>query len=226
MSLTGNAHVQCPECGHEMDVVFYESINSMENPEIKGQIISGSFFQIKCEKCGAVTPLVYKTLFHEQGKYMIFLSLSDQDYMETTKAIASYRGEKKGLFGKKTFTGPLANYIFRIVKNQGELEEKIRILDAGLDDRVIEGTKLVTKMDVEKNLPEFVYSKIIFGGITENGDYRLFFVGKNDENLEATIPKSQYDSTAAYLLKKRPSIQEDDIVIDQRWVEKALEKLG
>jgi len=100
----------------------YDSVNAGINPELKEQILDGSFGEVKCPKCGATCNLVYNFLYHDmKDKYLICVGT---DYTDTMRE-----------FGKPE------GYKLRYVAGIQHLVDKIHIFDAGLDDVIMELTK-------------------------------------------------------------------------------------
>lgn len=149
----------CPDCGTSFESKVYQSINVQDNPEMKQKVISGEIFIRRCPACGKVQLAKYPLMYLDPAEHLL-LCLSDQEI------------SVDGLEG----------YIARRVTSVGELIEKIKIFDAGLDDIVIELCKFVTCQDMgtganlkflKMDGPE---SDLIFT-YPKNGDMEMISVG-------------------------------------------------
>ena len=119
-------------------------INVGETPELKSRVKDGSLFVWECPACGTANLARCQTLYHDPEQRLMVWLLPDgvlsEERMETVeKALAAQAAELEG-------------YVLRRVSDVGSLIEKVNIHDAGLDDRVIEMCKYVTKTELaEKN---------------------------------------------------------------------------
>lgn len=134
--MTTETQATCSRCGEENKVSIFSSINSTEQPELKSAILDGSAFVWTCPRCGTLNLLQYQTLYHDPSeKLMVWLTRGSEELEAQVKAAYSK------LDG-------LEDYTMRFVDDAGSLIEKIKIFDAGLDDRTMEMTKYVTKMEL------------------------------------------------------------------------------
>ena len=127
--------VTCPSCHHEGDFELWDSINTALDPEMKERVLNQSIFLYTCPNCGETFRLNYPTLYH-QMEDLIMIYLVPESEVEKTyemfygeNALADFRTEK---------------YLNRIVTSANQLVEKIKIFDAGKDDRIIEEISTAT----------------------------------------------------------------------------------
>lgn len=151
----------CSECGTSFESEVYQNINVQDSPELKQKVVSGEIFLRRCPNCGKVQLAKYPLLYLDPAESLL-LCLSDQEL-----AVDGLEG-----------------YTARRVTTVGELIEKIKIFDAGLDDVIIELCKFVTcqelgtganfkflKMEGADNDLIFTYPR--------NGDMEMISVGFN-----------------------------------------------
>ena len=126
----------CSRCGEENQVSIYNSINVGEQPELKAAVLDGSAFVWTCPHCGTMNLIQYQTLYHDPSeKLMVWLTRGSEELEDQVRdAYSKLEG--------------LDDYTMRFVDDAGSLIEKIKIFDAGLDDRTMEMTKYVTKMEI------------------------------------------------------------------------------
>ena len=127
MATTSLHSFRCPTCGTAFDVQRHDLVNVKENPELKASVLNGDIFLQECPRCGrrhlVGGPLVY--LDPDEG---VLVMLSD----------------------KPLTLADTGGYTARLVSRAGDLVEKVKIFDAGLDDRAIEMCKYVTKQEAGK----------------------------------------------------------------------------
>lgn len=129
MASTSRHSFSCSKCSMSYTAESFDVINVSDNPELKQSVINGSVFISECPHCGHKTvlnlPLVYI-----DTKEMLLIVLSDEN-MSLSETLG---------------------YTARKVSKAGDLIEKVKIFDAGLDDIAIEMCKYVTKQELGKNV--------------------------------------------------------------------------
>ena len=121
MSLTAKANGVCSKCGQTTEITVYKSINTADNPELKEKVKNGSLFLWECPHCGTVNLARYETLYHDPQKKLMLWLVPDGKISETQmQAITNH-------------TKAMGGYTLRLVRDMGELLEKVLIFDAGLD---------------------------------------------------------------------------------------------
>ncbi len=138
MGVTGVVHVDCPACGRAQDVTIVQSINARTEPEAKQKLLAGELNVLACA-CGRSTPL-FTT--------MLFVDPDADFYVRVCPGGDAQVAEAVGLFRTSGATGRL-----RVVPSPNALREKVKIVDAGLEDWAIELLKvllLATIGDLER----------------------------------------------------------------------------
>ena len=111
MSKTHVEKVPCTQCGKEMDVVVWNSMNEEINPDAAKAVQEGSFFKIECPHCKTKNTVIYPMLYHRMSQQvMIYLVPGDPKNVITTI---------KGM--------PMPGYKYRIVTDENGLREKLFI---------------------------------------------------------------------------------------------------
>ena len=142
----------CSSCGQTQEITAYTGINVAENPELKALVKDGSLFVWECPSCRKANLAAYQTLYHDpEEKLMIWMlpeGILPEDQVEAIgKLMESSSDLPEG-------------YVFRRTLDIGSLIEKVNIFDAGLDDRVIEMCKYVTRMEMEeKGVDQTIHDK-------------------------------------------------------------------
>ncbi len=124
MSKQSTINLKCPKCGLEHPVTIWESLETDVDAEFKDSVIDRSLFMAECPGCGEKTEIEQDFLYvHKERKWKIYYACTD----ESEKKILTELGESDVKDG----------YRIRVVSSKNELLEKIFILDAGLDDRIV-----------------------------------------------------------------------------------------
>lgn len=142
--MTNSFQTACSACGRLHEIAVPGGINVAEKPELKARVKDGSLFVWECPDCGTANLARCQMLYHDpEQRLMVWLlpdgALPESRLEAVEKALAAQVQELDG-------------YVLRRVTDVGSLIEKVNIHDAGLDDRVIEMCKYVTRTELaEKN---------------------------------------------------------------------------
>ena len=129
MSISGTVHVVCPACGRDHDVKLVQSINTVADAEAKQRLLAGELNVLACE-CGKRSQLAANVLFHDPEKNVYVRVVPGGDAAAMEEAAAQFR-----------VSG--ANGAQRLVPSLNALIEKVKILDAGLEDWAVEMNKVL-----------------------------------------------------------------------------------
>lgn len=152
----------CSRCGAQHTAEVPQSVNVSASPELKIRVQNGAIFTWNCPHCGASNLLKFPFLYHDPAEKLMLV---------LTDAPVSADALPEG------YTG-------RLVRSVGDLIEKVKIFDCGLDDIIIEMCKLVTAQELGKDVAlKFLKSDGADGEMTftypEKGQMELLAVGFN-----------------------------------------------
>lgn len=123
MSESRDITYKCPYCGKEFEISVYDTVNSEQDPDLRDRCLSGEIFRHSCPHCHRdfliQNPLLYVDSRH---RFVIFVSETDN------------------ISGMRDLVAPLkkAGYVLRRCPTVKEFVEKIRILEDGVDDVMVE----------------------------------------------------------------------------------------
>jgi len=202
MGVTGVAQVECPGCGRTQDVTLVQSINARTEADAKQKLLAGELNVLACA-CGRTTQLAVTMLFVDP----------DADYYARVVPDETKLAEAESLFRASGATGRQ-----RLVPTPNALVEKVKILDAGLEDWAIEILKvllLATLGDLDR---VFLFDRVDrAAGLVH---WVLFDEGaRSARTLES--PLAGYDRLVA--TAKPPSASERQI--DRAWAVAAAQSL-
>jgi len=129
----------CANCGYKSSRETVPLINVSANPSLKEKVADGSLFVWECPCCGRRNLLKYQTIYHDPSRrLMIWLLPEGESAPESVKDAVKQ----------------LDSYTLRLVREPGELMEKVKIAEAGLDDIAMEMCKYVTAMEMYNKNPD------------------------------------------------------------------------
>ena len=170
---------------------------------IKGKLLSGELFIRECPHCGARNLVSFPLLYHDPQEHLM-IWLSDGQAATEQRMREAVEAED------------FAPYTGRIVDTPGQLIEKIKIFDAGLDDRALEIAKFVTRQELAKDVD------LLFFGI-DGADHEITLTYPADGDMQLVrIGFSVYEDSAA-ILQRNPDIKNSATGlarVDRGWISK------
>lgn len=138
MSQRSKYTIRCPKCGHEEEVELYESVNVKTSPELKQALFANQLNAVTCGACGASFRVDKPLLYHDPDHgYMVYLlPLSDRAAEAGEREFGNALQRLNGLLPKGV-EAPRVCLVF----SRTELVERIFLLEAGLNERIIEYIK-------------------------------------------------------------------------------------
>jgi hypothetical protein len=137
MTAPSSRPTQCPHCGYDNQVETYESINSHDR-QLREKLISGALWTWRCANCAKETFSLYPVLYHDMRSWCMVYYL-DRQMTEDPRVIERMVPAADQLTALRRFN---LNYRFRLCRSLDDFIEKVRVLDAGLDDQAVEYVKL------------------------------------------------------------------------------------
>lgn len=206
MSMEQTVSVTCPACQAENACTLWSSLNADLDPAAKEQLLDGSLFEFTCEACGHTALLNYEMLYHDM-QHRVMVSYCPPEQAEQRMAEFEEIRRQNEAAGVS-----MQDYRFRIVTSQNALREKVLIFDLGLDDRIVEITKLYTLVQVDRDHPDCDIGDAFF--MEHEGRY--FFYIDGEENLTTSIPPNMY-----HMMEQeygaQLAAQEEEYQIDLDW---------
>ena len=183
----------CQKCGEKGSATIWHEIHEKE----KTAAMDTSLFKWKCPSCGHIYKFIYPCL-----------------YMDTTKKIAvRFQGNDKEFATDKDLSEYLNGYCKRDCSSQEELAEKIRILDAGLDDRAMELLKLLIFAKI--HVTDETMEQIQFYREAEDGDFEFtIWTGEGPDGIHID---RQMSENVQELAKELPELEDKYYMIDLDW---------
>ena len=169
-----------------------QSVNAATQPDLKEKVRSGALFAWSCPHCGAANLLKVPFLYHDSTERLMIV---------LTETPVSAEGVPEGYTGRQ-------------VRSVGELIEKIKIFDAGLDDITLEMCKFVTCQELRKEVP------LKFVGL-DGADGEMTFTYPEKGQMEMVAVGFNVYEDCAGILRRNPQIREGVsglASVDQDWL--------
>ena len=137
MSQIRSYGIRCPKCAHEQQVELFDAINVTAEPALREALMHNQLNTVTCAGCAFVFQVHKPLLYHDTARKFMIYWLPVPDGAEET--------------GEQQFAGVLLQLAAQaegtalppvhLVFNRIELVERIFLLEAGLDERLIEYVK-------------------------------------------------------------------------------------
>jgi len=200
------APAHCSNCHKATDIEVRQSINVALDPQLKARVKDGSLFVWECPFCGHRNLAKYQTLYHDPDtKLMVWLLPgADTPPQAVAEAVAGLDG-----------------YTLRLVREVGDLIEKVNIHDAGLDDVVLEMCKWVTRRELAAKQPEAAQAPMKFLRM-EGADNDLVLALPLQGQMQVLNIGFNVYEDARGILSRNPAVKpaEGFALVDQTWIER------
>ncbi len=200
MSIMDAAVMICPNCGTSAEVLLVQSVNAVRRPDLREQIIDGSFQAVPCPKCATELRLPPEFIYFDlrRGQWIgVYPAerLNEWESLET---------EARGVFdisfgaGAPDATRELFGHVVpRIAFGWPALREKLICSDLGLRDDRLE----LLKLEIMRNAPGAPVSDTIDLRLVGGDADTLAFewIATTDESARANVavPRQAYEAVLA-----------------------------
>ena len=218
MSTFEPARIRC-RCGHEQDVQLANGLHISKRPDIRQQILDGTFHRFSCPACGGSIQIETLLAYTDFPKQHWFTIVPDRDL--------DVRGERVA-FAKHVFernmverTVPIMQELApqmtqRVIFGLASLRDKLVCFDAALDDRLVEALKIQLLRDLGLALAPGTY--FYLAEVTGAELTFEYAPPDADGTKQLTIPRTMLDELAHERAQLEAAVPElwNDIVVDYR----------
>jgi hypothetical protein len=213
MVIRGSARVACPACGAQHDGTLVQTINTQTNPKDKERLLAGELNVIDCA-CGKRAQLAANVLFHDPDKHY---------YCQVVPGGERAMEEAAAAFAASGVSGTL-----RLVPSLNALVEKVKLLDAGLEDWAIEMTKVLLLASISPAGADpsgsMLDRVLLFDGVDrEAGTLRWVLFDEDGRSAEpVSSPLASYEKLAA---REQGRPRASELRVDRLWAVQAVQKM-
>lgn len=179
MSTRKTYPIRCPQCGHNQNVELYDSINVAQQPELKQALFENRLNRVVCEACDANFRIDKPLLYHDADRNILIHWMPDAGVTrdeildEFDKSMEELRG---------SLPDDMEHPRVRLVFDRVELVELIFLIEAGMDERVVEYIKYtVHSQNMTRIPPE---TKQLLLNVQDSTSDELLFAVRDVETME------------------------------------------
>lgn len=207
MSAQKTYNIRCPQCGHEQQAELYDSINVAQQPELKKDLFENRLNRVLCGSCEAAFRIDKPLLYHDPARNILIHWMPDT---------AVSREEILDEFDRcmEDLRAALPQDIepprVRLVFTRAELVELIFIIEAGMEERVVEYIKYTIHMQNMSRVPPA--QKQLLLNVQDSTAEELLFAVQNVETFELEdllrYPRTAYRSVREMYRKNPEELDE------------------
>jgi hypothetical protein len=198
MSLFNTTTIACPDCGNREEVSWAASVNADRRPDLRAEVLAGSFQAHECAACGTRMRLPPHLTYIDIGRGNWVLVQSVDEIANWTTHEAEAQRLFEAAFGASApkVAQELAEGVSpRLVFGWPPLREKILARELGLDDVILE----LLKLDILRNVPGGPIGAAALRLAAGDSSTLHFEVTDDDSEAvtaETEVPRSLYDDIA------------------------------
>jgi hypothetical protein len=225
-------HYQCPECGTARPFELYECINAMTDPELRGAIADKSLFVQQCDICGHRTETLYPLLYigADERQVVYYIATADREQQQAAGEVIQMMNDEIVRAVEAGDGGlSVSGCEFRVVATYPELAEKLYAHELGLDDRILELTKLYYLDKLRGQAPLEDLTGFFLARDGDAPAFAIIFTSEGGEVTEgaSAFHRAVYDGLAEKFAQR---VGDEGIVgfrvVDQGWAMGILPRLS
>jgi transcription elongation factor Elf1 len=191
MSAAKTYNIRCPHCGHQQSVELYDSINVSQQPDLKTALFENRLNRIQCESCEASFRIDKPLLYHDPDRNILIHWMPDTA-VSREEILDEFDKSMEEL--RTALPEDIEPPRVRLVFTRAELVELVFILEAGMEERVVEYIKYTLHTQNMKRVPPA--EKQLLLNVQDSTAEELLFAVQNTETFELEdllrYPRSAY----------------------------------
>ena len=143
MSQQQEYQILCPQCGHEMKVALYDAVNVQAEPGLRDALMENRLNAVHCDACRFVFRVDKPLLYNDPGRNVLvyWFPTSEEQYDDGVGKFQETVSQMSSLIPDDLHMPEI-----HLVFSRTELVERVFLLEAGLDERIIEYVKYMIYM--------------------------------------------------------------------------------
>ncbi len=172
MSTRKTYSIRCPQCQHEQQAELYEAVNVAQQPELKTALFENRLNRVQCASCEASFRIDKPLLYHDADRNILIHWMPDT-VVSREEILDEFDRSMEELRG--VLPPDIEPPRVRLVFTRTELVELIFIIEAGMEERVVEYIKYTIHTQNMKRVPP-AEKQLLLNVQDSTGDELLFAV--------------------------------------------------
>jgi len=194
--------IRCPKCGHAQKVELYDSINVAQQPELKTALFENRLNRVLCESCEASFRIDKPLLYHDADRNILIHWMPDTA-VSREEILDEFDRSMDEL--RKALPEDMEPPRVRLVFTRAELVELVFIMEAGMEERVVEYIKYTIHTQNMNRVPPA--DKHLLLNVQDSTAEELLFAVQNAATFELEevlrYPRAAYQSVRE-MYRKNP----------------------
>jgi len=179
MSLAKTYPIRCPQCDHTQNVELYDSINVAQEPELKTALLENRLNRVECESCDTSFRVDKPVLYHDADRNILIHWMPDTA-CSRDDILDEFDGAMDEL--RSALPEDTEPPRVRLVFTRVELVELMFIIEAGMEERVVEHVKYtIHTQNMDRLSPA---EKQLLLNVQDSTADELLFAVRNVETAE------------------------------------------
>ncbi|MBI9021180.1 MAG: CpXC domain-containing protein [Verrucomicrobia bacterium] len=179
MSLAKTYPIHCPQCGHPQNVDLYDSINVAQEPALRTALLENRLNRVQCEACEANFRVDKPVLYHDADRNILIHWMPD-NACSREDILDEFDSAMEEL--RAALPDDMEPPRVRLVFDRVELVELMFMIEAGMEERVVEYIKYTIHMQNMSRLPPA--TKQLLLNVQDSTAEELLFAVRNVETSE------------------------------------------
>lgn len=180
MSISRTVNITCPSCGTPQDVTLYDAINVDTEPHLKDALMHNQLNRVQCADCGLDFRVDLPMLYTDPKHNMLIHWIPEND--ETPREAILEEFDRSMEEMNSMMPEDIEIPSVRLVLSRVELVELIFMIEAGLNQRVVEYVKYSI---YTRNLGKMDPHKVrLLLNVQDSTDEEFCFVMQDVQNQE------------------------------------------
>ena len=179
MSAQKTYTIRCPQCSTEHQVELYDSIHVAQQPELKAELFENRLNRVDCPSCDESFRIDKPLLYHDADRNILIHCIPDSA-CSRDEILDEFDESMEAL--RLTFPEDIEPPRVRLVFSRIELVELIFMIEAGMEERVIEHIKYTIYAQNMERIPPA--EKQLLLNVQDSTPEELLFAVRDVESSE------------------------------------------
>ena len=194
MSINRDAHITCPLCGTHQEIRLVEVLNAQSDPSLKEDLMRNKLNRVTCTDCGNNFRVDLPLLYTDSKLDIMIHWVPENDSASREQILEEFDEVIEHINSDSSLKGSTPNV--RLVTTRVELVELIYLIEAGMNQRIVEYIKYNIFTRNQEKIDPNIHRLLL--NVEDSTVDELFFVTQNveDQKLGQVLRygRSAYDS--------------------------------
>ncbi|VGO16012.1 hypothetical protein PDESU_04602 [Pontiella desulfatans] len=139
MSISRTVNITCPSCGTPQDVVLYDAVNVQTDPQLKEALMQNQLNRVECPDCDLGFRVDLPVLYSDPKNNILIHWIPESDETSREQILEEFDRSMERMNSMMPADADIPGV--RLVLSRVELVELVFLIEAGLNQRVVEYVK-------------------------------------------------------------------------------------